>query len=127
MLKILFFISLMNSFIYSEVLSCAHFMYFNHTTGVQKKYTKEESMKMPLFVFSVSSEVIYVDLPSGNKERFDFKDIINKDIRYFSKNNYYLRNSQEHKEIWWWDMRLNGELQSIMLFCGLSKSRAEYE
>lgn len=101
----------------AKQLNCVHYAHFNHSTGTKHFYNKQEQSNMPPFVMNVSTNVIYVDLPSGNKEQFNLKDIKSGEKQYFSKNNYYLRQPPQNPDVWYWDMRLNGQLQSVMLIC----------
>jgi len=117
MFKILLFILVFVSTSYGKNLSCYRQTHYNHATGVQKDYTRAESNMFPPFEFSVSPSVIYFDLPSGNKERFDFQKVVKGERLYFSQNNFYLRHNLKYKEVWYWDLKTNGEQQTVILIC----------
>lgn len=118
MIKYLFIFLIFSSvFLFGQNFTCKHYAHINHNTGIKKIYTESESASMPPFSFSLNSNTIYVDLPSGNKEIFILKDVVDGVRRFFSQNNHYLRQPTEYPDVWYWDMRLQGQLQTVMLIC----------
>lgn len=115
--KLLVFLIFSSVFLFGQNFNCKHYAHINHDTGIKKTYTKSESMNMPPFNFIMNSNKIYVDLPSGNKEIFILKDVVNGERIFFSQNNYYLRQPSKYPDVWYWDMRLQGQLQTAILIC----------
>jgi len=118
MKNILFFLIIFSSLLVGKDYQCYRYAHYNHVTGKQHIFTKSESNQFPPFNFTLSSNTILVDLPSGNKEKFIYQYIKDGQKIYFSKNNHILRYKiKQGDSIWSWDLNLNGQMQSFVLIC----------
>ena len=118
MIKYLFISLIFSSvFVFGQDFTCTHYAHINHDTNTKNIYTKSESMNMPQFNFSLITNKIYLDLATGNKELFIFKDVINGERIFFSQNNYFLSQPSKYPDVWYLDMRLQSQLQTRVLIC----------
>ena len=117
----------LSPYIYAKNLNCERVAVLYSQTGQMHIYTKKEKKEFYPLKIKVSQKIVWLDMPSGRQSRFDLKDIINGEKRYFSKDNAYLRKpkqnpevfckSRKHCNLWYFDLNINGSLQSTVLNC----------
>ena len=112
----------------AQDFSCNYYAYINHASGEKKLFTKSELDNAQPFNFTLDSNTLLVDLPSGNKEKFVFKDIKGGQKRYFSHNNIFLRTltssttgdilvNKRGDTMWFMDTNFNGKLMTTVFIC----------
>ncbi len=112
---------------YANTLTCKQVAVVYAETGGMYVYSKQEQKEYPLLRIKVSSNTVWLDMPSGRKSKFNLKDIRNGERRYFSQENAYLRKpkvsprvfceSNSYCNLWYFDLNVNGKLQSTVLNC----------